>query len=103
MSANRVPEFRKRGLKPACVFVKDWFVPASQQRSKHARHDPLPTVWVGGQKPELADCRWAVGLNIALDGPDDDRRFRWADRLLQDGAAKVVEVTNNGEVRVWAQ
>jgi hypothetical protein len=95
---RQIVEMRQQGMTPPAVFVFDanpgpveWELPRY-----------LPAVYVGKDSPALADMRFAAGLRVHLKADDSARAEGWVDRLLQDGAAHVIQSTQ-GEVYQWRQ
>lgn len=95
---QQILRLRARGYKPAAVFVED----RKGKGEWEIEVGALPTVYVGGERPELTDMRFLVGCRVHLDCPDPARAVAWVDRLLKDGVPHIVQLTE-GEVYQWRQ
>ncbi len=91
---DAVTAMRASGWKPRDLVVID------DKPGRSLNPDEADVVFVGGDTPETADMRFAVGLMVHLLADDMSRGVRWADRLLADGAATVIQ-NSQGEIAVW--
>jgi len=95
---RQIIDMRKRKLRPPAAFVIDSEVPPIG--AEWELPDGLPTVYVGGDSPELSDLRFLTGMRVHLQADDSARAVLWVDRLLQDGSTHVIQTTD-GEVYQW--
>lgn len=84
-------------MKPSSIFVFDW---KHKDSGWEVEYGVSPGVFVGGDTPALADMRFAAGCMVHLVVDDPARAVAWVERLLEDGAAHVIQSTD-GEIHQW--
>ena len=94
---QQILSLRRRGLKPAAIFLCDY---AAKWAEWEIEANGLPGVYVADDEPSLADLRFVTGCQVHLHADNSTRAAAWVDRLLQDGAKSVIQLTE-GEIYVW--
>lgn len=100
--AEFMVKLRRHGKAPACAFLVDYEPRALFRWSveEQMRSGFLPTFHVKQLDPARADFRFLVGVPVHLHCDDMPRAVAWMDRLLEDGAGPVYQLTQ-GELYVW--
>lgn len=96
---KQIIALRTKGLRPATAFVCDYI---GRFAEWEIAEGSIPSVYVGGDNPALADCRFLTGMQVHLHSDDPARAAAWMDRLLTDGAKHVIQLTE-GEIYEWRQ
>ena len=91
---QQIVTLRNRGMRPAGIVVADYPGKLPDEA------DCMPTVFVADDEPARTDLRFVNGCQVHLHADDSSRASAWVDRLLQDGAKSVIQLTQ-GEIYVW--
>jgi hypothetical protein len=97
-----IERLRLQGFRPEAVFVFDHPEKGDWPVAEQLRDGCLPALHVAGEDPAFTDLRPLTGCRVHLLADDSARAVAWVDRLLQDGAAHVIQTTA-GEVFQWRQ
>lgn len=96
---DAIEQLRREGRVPVAAFLVDYATkpwPVGEQ----LRDGVIPTLSIAGEEPAVADCRFLTGMRVHLHCNDMTRAMAWVDRLLQDGAKHVIQLTGE-EVYEW--
>ena len=77
---------RKRGKRPAIVFLNDFACPKEMDWAEYGEH---ATVDVHADQPEQIDLRFLIGMRVSISAEDEGRARRFVQACKDAGAVLI--------------